>query len=81
MAFNNQLEEVFSIAIDAFHASALECAYADNKLSFRQVLNWINNEYTPQEINQEIGFFIGLTPHQQKNWQKILKCKLVMSKV
>ena len=59
-------EEVFSIAVsmgvDAFHASALERAYADTKPSFRQVLNWINNEYTPQEINQEFGFFFGLTP-------------------
>ena len=62
MAFNYQLEEVFSNAIDAFHASALERAYADNKPSFRQVLNLINNEYTPQEINQEFGFFFGLTP-------------------
>ena len=62
MAFNYQLEEVFSNAIDAFHASALERADADNKPSFRQVLNLINNEYTPQEINQEFGFFFGLTP-------------------
>jgi hypothetical protein len=66
-------EEVFYIAIsmgvDAFHASALERAYADTKPSFRQVLNWINNEYTPQEINQEFGFFFGLTPPPAEDFE------------
>lgn len=58
-------EEVYSIAVsmgvDAFYASTLETAYAESKASFRQVLNWINNAYIPQEINHECSFFWGLS--------------------